>query len=87
MTLYLVLLPADVSVDFADDAHPLSETLWLVRSARDRSRLFHDLRDQFARGLPLMVAPLEDCPEGWPKFKHLAPGALAWLRAGAPSQG
>ncbi|MCJ8190570.1 hypothetical protein [Sphingomicrobium aestuariivivum] len=80
MTLYLVLLPDGVTVDFAADAHPLGPDIWLVRTGRDRSRLFHDLRDQFARGLPLMVAPLEDSREGWPKFKHLAPGALAWLR-------
>jgi hypothetical protein len=35
------------------------------------------------KGVSLMVAPLDDEPEGWPKFKSMEAGAVAWLRGRA----
>lgn len=63
------------------DAFPMSETLWLVRTPLDRSRLYHSIKKQLPPGAALLVAPLTDSPGGWPKFKALAPGSLSWLKS------
>lgn len=73
----------EAPLDLHGDAHPLAEGLWLVRTALTRSQLYHRIKWQLPEGTPLACAPLADDPAGWPKFKGLAPGALAWLRAGA----
>ncbi|MEC9067729.1 MAG: hypothetical protein VX569_10670 [Pseudomonadota bacterium] len=70
------------AIDLNGDGHPLADGLWLVRSALDRSRLYHRIKWQLPEGAALLLAPLADRRDGWPKFKGLAPGALAWLRAG-----
>tara|TARA_A100001391_G_scaffold185326_2_gene153868 strand:- start:638 stop:952 length:315 start_codon:yes stop_codon:yes gene_type:complete len=75
--------PLDLHLDFGGDAHPLADGLWLVRSDLTRSKLYHRIKGQLPQGAALACAPLDDTPEGWPKFKGMAPGALAWLRAGA----
>jgi hypothetical protein len=69
-------------LDLYGDAHPLAEGLWLVRSGLTRSKLYHRIKWQLPDGTALACAPLADAPEGWPKFKGMAPGALAWLRSG-----
>ncbi|MEN3975945.1 hypothetical protein [Emcibacter sp. SYSU 3D8] len=83
--LYLVWfdgLPPDErpALAWAGDAHPLADHLWLVRSSLTRSRLYHATKRQLPAGAALLVAPLDDRPEGWPKFKGMTAGALAWLR-------
>lgn len=82
--LYLLWIdPAaagEQALDLHGDAHPLAEALWLVRSGLTRSKLYHRIKWQLPEGAALLVAPLADNREGWPKFKGMAPGALAWLR-------
>lgn len=72
----------EAPLDMHGDAHPLAEGLWLVRSPLTRSKLYHRIKWQLPEGTPLACAPLADDPSGWPKFRGLASGALAWLRAG-----
>lgn len=85
-SLYLVWhepLPGpaqDCPIVWQGDAHPLTDEMWLVRSELTRSRLYHLVKKQLPGGSALMVAPLNDRPSGWPKFKGMAAGALAWLR-------
>ena len=67
--------------DFHGDAHPLAEGMWLVRTELRRSRIYHQIKWQLEEGAPLLVAPMIDNAHGWPKFKGMAAGALAWLRA------
>ena len=67
------------SIVWDGDAHPLNDNLWLVRTDLTRSRLYHAVKHQLPEGSALVVAPLEDRPEGWPKFKLMGPGTLAWL--------
>lgn len=66
-------------LDLHGDGHPLAEGLWLVRSALTRSRLYHRIKWQLPEGTALACAPLVDEPDGWPKFKGMEAGALAWL--------
>lgn len=73
---------ADLQPDFEGDAHPLAEGLWLVRSRLTRSKLYHRIKRQLPAGTALACAPLADDPAGWPKFRGMAAGALAWLRDG-----
>lgn len=73
---------ADAALDFHGDAQPLAEGLWLVRSRLSRSKLYHRIKWQLPEGAALLVAPLEDRRQGWPKFKGMEVGALAWLRGG-----
>ena len=68
-------------LDLHGDAHPLAPGLWLVRSELTRSKLYHRIKWQLPEGAALLCAPLADDPEGWPKFKGLEAGALAWLRS------
>ena len=85
-TLYLVWhepIPAGAearSIAWEGDAHPLNDTMWLVRSELTLSRLYHTTKWQLPRGSALMVAPLDDRPRNWPKFRNMEAGALAWLR-------
>jgi hypothetical protein len=68
------------SILWDGDARPLNDNMWLVRSSATRSGLYHATKRQLPKGSALMVAPLEDLPSGWPKFKGMRAGALAWLR-------
>ena len=76
-------LADDVELDFHGDAASLTDHLWLVRSDLTRSRLYHRIKWQLPDDARLLVAPLVDGNAGWPKFKGMKPGALAWLRNGA----
>ncbi len=84
-TLYLLWFdPAVASsgpLDLHGDGHPLAEGLWLIRSPLTRSKLYHRIKWQLPGDAALLLAPLEDDREGWPKFKGLAGGALKWLRS------
>jgi hypothetical protein len=55
--------------------------LLLVDSEQSRSVVYHALKDHLPAGRPLLVAQLDEVP----KFKGMAPGTLAWLRARLPS--
>jgi hypothetical protein len=50
--------------------------LLLVDSPESRSRVYHALKAALPVDTPLLVARLEEVP----KFKRMAPGALAWAR-------
>lgn len=69
-------------LDLHGDGHALAPGLWLVRSELTRSKLYHRIKWQLPEGTALLCAPLSDTDEGWPKFKGLEAGALAWLRRG-----
>lgn len=77
-TLYLVFVEAfDEDALYAQfDAVCLRQGLFVIRSALDRSGLYHAVRDA-TRPVGLVVAPLAADP----KFKGMAPGALKWVRA------
>lgn len=85
-TLYLVWHdPAailDGPLELHGDGHPLADGVWLVRSGLSRSKLYHRIKWQLPEGTALLCAPLADDPEGWPKFKGMEAGALAWLKRG-----
>lgn len=74
--LFLILLSPD-KTPLADASFCISlgEGVYLLESEKTRSRLYHTIK---ARCAPrrLLVAPLA----GDPKFKGMAPGALAGLR-------
>ena len=79
--LYLVWHePTDSTIAWDGDGRPLNDTLWLVRSGLTRSRLYHRTKHQLPPGSALLVAPLDDRPDGWPKFKGMDAGVLSWLR-------
>jgi hypothetical protein len=59
------------------DAARLAEGLWLIRSDRTLSQVYHALK-RMTRPERLLVARVD----GDPKFKGMAAGALKWLRAG-----
>lgn len=86
MTLYLLghdpAAEPTASLDLHGDAHPLAAGLWLVRSELTRSKLYHLIKWQLPEGTALLCAPLADTPKGWPKFKGMEAGALAWLKDG-----
>lgn len=77
-TLYLVHVDTDVArhPDPSPDLVELAPGLYLTRSSRSRSQVYHALKRRF-EPRRLLVAPLA----GDPKFKGMQPGALAWLRA------
>ena len=85
-TLYLFwhdgTTPLPDGMAFHGDAHQLTPGMWLLRSELPRSKLYHELKWQLPEGTALLVTPLSDDPDGWPKFKGAEPGALAWLREG-----
>lgn len=74
--LYLVHLEPAPDTAASADAVLLAPGLYLVETTMSRSRLYHAWK---RRHTPqrLLVAPLADAP----KFKGMAPGALAWVRA------
>lgn len=79
-TLYLVWYDApagQIAVADGPETRKLAEGLYLVRSGRSRSELYHEVK-RHTRPRRLLVAPLS----GDPKFKGMAGGALKWLRAG-----
>ena len=83
-TLYLFWHDPDAAApaefDLHGDAHPMDDGMWLIRSELTRSKLYHRLKWQLPDDTSIMLAPLFDDPAGWPKFKGMAEGALAWLR-------
>lgn len=76
--LYLVHFDAASELVDAppDDAVQLAPGLYLVASSMTRSQLYHAWKRRHDPER-LLVAPLADTP----KFKGMAPGALAWIRA------
>ncbi len=80
MRLYLVWHGApETEVTLGDDSHALQAGMFMVRSERTLSRLYHAVKRQLPGDAALIVSPVE----GAPKFKGMAEGALKWLRAGA----
>lgn len=80
--LYLVhyrLAPgAELSeLDFHGDGQVLADDLLLIASDLSQSKLYHRIKWQLPQGTPLIVGTLS----GAPKFKGMASGAVAWLRA------
>ncbi|WP_424931070.1 hypothetical protein [Amaricoccus macauensis] len=63
-------------VSLGDPVHPMAEGLFLVRSARTLSKLYHAVKRQLPADTALCVSPLSAPP----KFKGMEPGALKWLR-------
>lgn len=68
----------DAEVQLAEPSHPLTGQMFMVRSERSRSKVYHAVKWQLPPDTPLCVAPLAADP----KFKGMADGALKWLRAG-----
>lgn len=60
-----------------DEVFALTPGLVFVRSELHRSAVYHALKDALPPGAALLVAELDEVP----KFKGMAPGALAWARA------
>ncbi|NLA69093.1 MAG: hypothetical protein GX856_12790 [Gammaproteobacteria bacterium] len=77
-TLYLVYLDVDVAghAEPSPDLVALAPGLYLTESTQSRSQVYHAIKWRL-QPRRLLVAPLADDP----KFKGMAPGALAWLRA------
>jgi hypothetical protein len=69
-------LPADVAGPWRE-VFPLRPGLVFVDSEQHRSAVYHALKDQLPPGTPVLVTELAEVP----KFKGMAPGALAWARA------
>ncbi|WP_370326494.1 hypothetical protein [Euzebya sp.] len=61
------------------EVFPLAPGLAFLDSDQSRSRVYHALKDHLPSGTPLLVAELHEVP----KFKGMAPGALAWARSRA----
>ncbi len=83
ISLYLVWFsdePAGNRMSWTGDAQMMNAQLWLVRTGCTRSRLYHATKRQLPKGAALLVAPLEDHPDGWPKFMGMTAGVTAWLR-------
>jgi len=58
------------------DGIEIADGLFLIRSEKTRSRLYHALK-RSAGPDTLLVAPLREAP----KFKGMRAGALKWLRS------
>jgi hypothetical protein len=71
-----------VRLSFVGDVHRLADGLWLARTGQTRSKFYHAMKRQLPPDTPLLVAPLDDSREGWPKFKGMDAGSLSWLRSG-----
>jgi hypothetical protein len=70
--------PIDSNADGPwDEIVVLAPGLAFVRSELHRSAVYHGLKDVLPADAPLLVAELHEVP----KFKGMAPGALAWARA------
>jgi hypothetical protein len=76
--LYLVHFDAESELANAPpvDAVQLAPGLYLAESSQTRSQVYHAWKRRHDPKR-LLVAPLA----GVPKFKGMAPGALAWIRA------
>lgn len=76
--LYLVYVDVDVArhAEPSPDLLELAPGLYLTESTRTRSQVYHAIKRRL-QPRRLLVAPLADDP----KFKGMAPGVLAWLRA------
>lgn len=77
--LYLahVGAPLDPTVEGPwEEILPLDDRLIFVHSDLHRSAVYHGLKDVLPDGSALLVAELGEVP----KFKGMAPGALAWAR-------
>lgn len=78
--LYLAHLDHDLAVDVDGpwrQLWPLRPGLLFVDSDASRSSVYHALKRQAPAGTALLVAELTEPP----KFKGMAPGSLAWVRA------
>jgi hypothetical protein len=75
--LYLIHFDPDADVVDAPpaDAVQLAPGLYLAASPATRSQVYHAWKRRYGPA-QLLVAPLSDAP----KFKGMAPGALAWMR-------
>lgn len=69
-------LAADVAGPWRE-VRPLRPGLVFVDSDQTRSVVYHALKAELPRDTPLLVAELHEIP----KFKGMAPGALAWARS------
>lgn len=77
--LYLAWLGDDLPADAPGpwrELYPLAPGLVFVDSDQPRSAVYHALKDALPAAGPLLVAELHEVP----KFKGMAPGALAWAR-------
>jgi hypothetical protein len=63
------------------EIRPLRPGLVFVDSDQHRSAVYHALKDHLPHDTPLLVTELGEVP----KFKGMAPGALAWARARLPT--
>ena len=83
--IYLVHTTADPEAierdGGVDEVQPMTDGLLLIESDLTRSKLYHRLKALQGRDLPLLVVSLRAVP----KFKGMAPGALAWARDRLPS--
>lgn len=83
--LYLAYLDGHVVPAETDgpwhELYPLRPGLVFVHSDQHRSAVYHALKDHLPSGTALLVAELAEVP----KFKGMAPGALAWARARSPA--
>jgi hypothetical protein len=68
-------LPVDLDGPWLE-IRPLAPGLVFVASEQHRSAVYHALKDALPGGSALLVAELHEVP----KFKGMAPGALAWAR-------
>lgn len=79
MVLFLAYVGAELDPEVEgpwDDVFVLRPGLLLVRSDLHRSAVYHGLKDALPTGAALLVAECDEIP----KFKGMAPGALAWAR-------
>ena len=78
--IYLALTSAEadevLAAGLADDVCALTEGLLAIDTELTRSRLYHRLKPLQPAAAPLLVAAIDEPP----KFKGMAPGALAWFR-------
>jgi hypothetical protein len=63
------------------EAVELRPGLLLIDSDQTRSTVYHALKAELPAGSALLVTELHEVP----KFKGMAPGTLAWLRARLPA--
>jgi hypothetical protein len=80
--LYIVWVGADEPLEL-DELGPrfeLAPQLHLIESELTQSRLYHLVKWALPPDTELLVAIVD----GRPKFKGMAPGALAWLRSRSP---
>lgn len=77
--LYLAYVGAELDPEVEgpwEEVFVLRPDLVLVHSDLHRSAVYHALKDALPSGVALLVAECDEVP----KFKGMAPGALAWAR-------